>query len=85
MGVVYANQTVSVAWSGGKTVLKKDQAWDADSPLARERPDLFADEPEKVAGRPRGGRPPVIERATRAPGEVRKTAPRNGTGGKTAK
>jgi hypothetical protein len=67
MAVVYANQTASVSWSGGKTLLKKDQAWDADSGLVRERPDLFTDEPEKVAGRQY--RP--VERATRAPGEMR--------------
>jgi len=69
MAVVYANQTASVSWSGGKTLLKKDQPWDADSGLVRERPELFSDEPGKVAGRPPGR--PVIERATRAPGEVR--------------
>jgi hypothetical protein len=69
MAVVYANQTASVSWSGGKTLLKKDQAWDADAGLVRERPELFSDEPEKVAGRA-SGRPPV-ERATRAPGEMR--------------
>lgn len=69
MAVVYANQTASVSWSGGKTLLRKDQAWDADSGLVRERPDLFTAEPEKVAGREY--RP--VERATRAPGEMRGT------------
>ena len=69
MGVVYAKQAVSVAWSGGKTFLKKDQAWDSESDLVQERPELFTDEPEKVAGRVAGR--PAVERATRAPGETR--------------
>jgi hypothetical protein len=71
MGVVYARQSASIAWSGGKTFLKKDQAWDADSGLVKERPELFTDEPAKVAGRVAGR--PVVERATRAPGEMRVT------------
>lgn len=69
MSVVYANQSASVSWSGGKTFLKKDQAWDSESGLVRERPDLFSDEPTKVAGRSEIRR--GVERATRAPGEVR--------------
>lgn len=69
MAVVYAKESVSVSWSGGKTFVKKDQAWDADAGLVRERPELFSDEPVKVAGR--GRQRPVVERATRAPGEVR--------------
>lgn len=72
MGVVYAKQSASVAWSGGKTFLKRDQAWDADSGLVKERPELFFDEPARVAGRVAGR--PVVERATRAPGEVRVTS-----------
>lgn len=75
MAVVYARQSLSVAWSGGKTFIKRDQPWDADSGLVRERPELFTDEPTNVAGRMRG-RPPVIERATRAPGEVREAVAR---------
>jgi hypothetical protein len=74
MPVVYAKQSVTVAWSEGKTYLRKDAAWDSESGLVKERPELFTDEPEKVAGRPHGrhaGRP--IERATRAPGEQRVT------------
>lgn len=73
MSVVYANQSASVSWSGGKTFLKKDQAWDSESGLARERPDLFSSEPTKVAGRSEVRR--GIERATRAPGEARDVAP----------
>jgi hypothetical protein len=87
MGVVYAQQSASVSYSEGKVFVRKGQAWDSDALLVRERPELFSDEPAKVAGRPRrrGDGPPVIERATRAPGETRpapakKAAPKAKTG-----
>lgn len=81
MATVFAKVSASIAWSGGKMLLKKDQPWDAESALVKERPDLFTDEPERVAGRPRRGRA-VIERATRAPGEMRETKrPRKADGG----
>jgi len=71
MAVVYARDTVCVSWSAGRTVLRKDDAWDADADLVRERPDLFTEQPKKLRGRR------LVERATRAPGEVRATrAPR---------
>jgi hypothetical protein len=74
MPVVYARQSVTVAWSDGKTYLRKDEAWDSESGLVKERPELFTDEPARVAGRPRRSRgEPQIERATRAPGEQRVT------------
>lgn len=68
MAVVYAKGDMTVAWSSGKSTLKKGQAWDADAELVAERPDLFAAEPERPAGR--GA--PRVERATRAPGERRR-------------
>jgi hypothetical protein len=74
VAVVYARESASVSWSGGKTFVKRDQAWDSDSGLVRERPELFSAEPVAVAGRSRIR--PVVERATRAPGEVRRTPPR---------
>lgn len=85
MGVVYATQSASVSYSEGKTFLKKNQAWDSESALVRERPELFSAEPTKVAGRPNRGGRPVVERATRAPGEMRpapakKAAPKAKTG-----
>lgn len=70
MAVVHVRDTCSVAWSAGTTVLKKGDAWDADADLVRERPDLFTQEPGKVHGRKVG--PPMVERATRAPGEMRR-------------
>jgi len=62
--VVYATSDLTVAWSQGQTTLRRGDVWDADAALVKERPDLFAAEPE----RPAGAR---VERATRAPGEVR--------------
>lgn len=70
MDVVYVRESLCVAWSAGTTMLKKGDAWDADAALVRERPGLFTEEPGKVHGRRSG--PPMVERATRAPGEVRK-------------
>lgn len=70
MPIVHARDTLCVAWSAGTTVLKKGQVWDADADLVRERPDLFTDAPTDVRGRKAG--PPAVERATRAPGEVRR-------------
>lgn len=72
--VVYVSESLCVRWSAGTTVLKKDDAWDADADLVRERPDLFTEKVGKVHGRRTG--PPIVERATRAPGEVRKTPAR---------
>lgn len=66
MAVVYARGDMTVAWSSGKSVLRKDEAWDAESDLVRERPDLFAEAPGRAAGAA-----PRVERATRAPGEQR--------------
>ncbi|HEU4543559.1 MAG TPA: hypothetical protein VFR23_20675 [Jiangellaceae bacterium] len=62
--VVFAKDDCAVGWSAGSTVLKKGATYSADSPLVRERPDLFERHPTKVI-------PGRIERATRAPGEVR--------------
>lgn len=59
-------------YSGGTIVLREGMSADDDHPLVAERPDLFTDVPPPAdlqsAGRP------VVERATRAPGEVREVA-----------
>ncbi len=69
----YATCSGAVRWSGGLQVLKPGQSIADDHPLVRERPDLFTDaEPEpdiKMPAAPSRG----VERATRAPGEVRGT------------
>lgn len=80
----YSKVTGAVRWSGGTTILGKGTSADDDHPLVLERPDLFTDEAPgadlKGPGRaaPQAPEAPV-ERATRAPGEMRpavkKTAP----------
>lgn len=70
MATVYAKRSAGVGRAkGGVTMVRKGQAYDDSHPLVREHPSLFAPEPEDVAGR----EGPVIERATRAPGEKRAT------------
>lgn len=67
-GFVYATQEcVAYMDDGTRLVTHVDQAWDADDPAVKERPDLFADAPID----PRGTRP--VEQATQAPGETRQT------------
>ncbi|MFE2352212.1 hypothetical protein [Kitasatospora cineracea] len=79
----YAIVNGAVRWSGGLQVLRTGQSIEDDHPLALERPELFTgDQPGpdiKKPGRHRGG--PVVETATRAPGEQRATkAPAAGKG-----
>lgn len=69
MKYVYAAATCGTNNSDGLSVnLTEGEAWWADDPFVRERPDLFTDEPSNpkhtVAL-------PVIEQATAAPGERR--------------
>jgi hypothetical protein len=69
----YSKIAGAVRWSGGTTLLRKGQSADDDHPLVKERPHMFTDEPPGAslsAGRKAA---PVVERATRAPGEVRQT------------
>jgi hypothetical protein len=74
--VKYAKIDAAIRWSGGTTILRKGQTADDDHPLVRERPDLWRDEsPGASLKTPRTG-PPAVERATRAPGEVRKALSR---------
>lgn len=73
----YARKSGVTRWSRGTVVLSKDQSIDDNHPLLEERPDLFTDEKPgaSLAG------PPVVERATAAPGEIRTTpatGPRRG-------
>lgn len=71
MGTVYAKGSMGVGWDGGSVMLVKGKPWDDSHPLVRARPGLFTDAPpdSTVAGAPR------VERATRAPGEVRGPKP----------
>lgn len=66
----YSNFEGMLAWSGGTTLMRKGTSIDDDHPLVKERPELFGNvAPE--ANVPTNG--PTVERATRAPGEVRNT------------
>jgi hypothetical protein len=67
--VVFVKSDLTVAWSQGQTFLKKGDSWDSNAELVRERPDLFESSNEE----PAGSHKPIVERATRAPGEVRRT------------
>jgi hypothetical protein len=61
-------------WSGGTTLLRKGQSADEDHGLVKERPDLFTDvAPGASLAAGHKVPPPAVERATRAPGEVRVT------------
>lgn len=73
----YSKVSGAVRWSGGTTILRAGQSADDDHPLVVERPDLWTSEGPGADLRAR--RRPVVERATRAPGEVRDT-PRRGPG-----
>lgn len=70
-GMLYAKMDAVVRWSGGTTVLRRNQSIDPDHPLAAERPELFRDDDPGAEIKTPGA--PTVERATRAPGEVRQT------------
>lgn len=72
----YAKVTGAVRWSGGTTLIHSGMSADDDHPLVKERPDLFDDAVPGAslsAPKPTPTPAPVVERATRAPGEVRAT------------
>lgn len=69
MPIVYAQSTCATQnpATGLLVSLHANEPWDADDPFVRARPDLFTDSPQlrrTVDG-------PVIESATKAPGEKR--------------
>lgn len=68
----YSNFAGIVRWSGGTTILSRGQSIDDDHPLLAERPDLFNGN-EPGASLQTHPTPAPVERATRAPGEVRQT------------
>ena len=74
MALVFANCTTWIA--NGHLI--QDEAWDADDPVVKARPDLFNAEPSIVRG-VRAPAPPTeasVETATAAPGEKRTRARR---------
>lgn len=65
----YSKVAGAVRWSGGTVLLERGMSADDDHPLVVERPDLFTDDPPGARlARPA---PPMVERATREPGETR--------------
>lgn len=69
MGTVYAQQSAAVGSpEGGTVAVKRGAAFDSRHPVVKAHPGLFGDEPPARAVA--GGR--RVERATRAPGEVRR-------------
>jgi len=75
--VKYVKHSLAVRWSGGTAALREGQSIADDHPLVAERPDLFTDaapEPDiRMPAAPGRRGAPRVERATREPGEVRKT------------
>jgi len=62
----YAKQSGITRYSGGTIVLRKNMSFDDAHPLVAERPDLFTEDVP-----PADMPAPMIERATRGPGEIR--------------
>jgi hypothetical protein len=67
MALVFANCTTWLA--NGHLI--QDEAWDADDPIVKARPDLFNDEPSVVRGVRKAPAEESVETATAAPGEKR--------------
>ena len=74
MNLVYAKATV---WVSSSVQLREGEAWYADDPLVKRRPDLFTDTPRIVrttlSRQQIAEREAPVEQATRAPGERRAT------------
>lgn len=68
---IFATQSCLTEFNGQAVQVHQGEAWDADDPFVKERPDLF-DTPGNLRRTP-GFEPdaPKIERGTRAPGERR--------------
>lgn len=67
MALVFANCTTWLA--NGHLI--QDEAWDADDPIVKARPDLFNDEPSVVRGVRKPPPEDGVETATAEPGEKR--------------
>ena len=72
---VFARVTTLIVDMSGRHRLKVGDAWYADHPVVQTHSDLFADDPTEIL--PRGWvsrvEEPVVEQATKAPGEKRAT------------
>lgn len=69
--IMYSKQDCVVRWDGGNTILRKDQTIEEDHPLVAQYPNLFTYDVPRASLHGTSG--PVVERGTRAPGEVRRT------------
>jgi hypothetical protein len=68
----FAKATTSVGGDHGMTYqLLVNEVWDADDEIVKAHPEFFADEPVRL--KTSGGWMPVVESATAAPGEWRRT------------
>jgi hypothetical protein len=73
MGIVYATSTTSITNDHGIAfTLHRGEVWDADDPLVKQRPQFFSDVPV-VARVSHGEGFRLVEQATAAPGEKRRT------------
>lgn len=71
MSLVFVKESVTTIIGAGKLRLSKDEAWEADDPVVKARPDLFVDRPVVVRSSVAA---PVVESASAAPGEKRSVA-----------
>lgn len=65
MAVVFARETCVTAVDGERYRVTAGDAWEADHPLVKARPELFAPAPTRLNGR-------RVEEATARPGEKRR-------------
>jgi hypothetical protein len=70
---VFPTASVAVGYAGGVIHLSTRDVWAADDPFVRARPELFSDTPTGAVVRRTAPAPVVVEQATAAPGEKRKT------------
>jgi hypothetical protein len=72
MPYVFAKYTTTIGGPhGGTWSITEGEVWDADDPVVKGRPDAFAKTPVRV--RTSQGHREVVEQATAAPGERRRT------------
>ena len=82
MAIKFVKQSVSTVVDGSRVRLTKDDPWRADDPVVVALPEFFRDEPSKVqSSAARVSAPLVVEQATAAPGEARKTPARKSAKG----
>lgn len=67
--VVFATRSCATEWAGMPVTVRAGEAWAANDPFVKSKPDLFGPPPKvrRVGPAPA----PRVERATRAPGEKR--------------